>query len=81
MPSKWHLQAWRCRSSGDDLASRRVLTELLICMTNATNKPGCLVYIMACTNRMMDCDPALLRRWVEKFKVACQLDAWGFGLL
>ena len=54
----------RCRSSGDDLASRRLLTELLIQMTAATNRPGCLLFVLAATNRLQDCDPALLRRWV-----------------
>ena len=52
------------RSSGDDLSARRVLTELLLQMTAISNRPSCLVYVFACTNRPDDCDPALLRRWV-----------------
>lgn len=55
-----------CRSAGiDDLSSRRVLTELLIQMTAVTNRPGCLVYVVGCTNRMEDCDAALLRRCTQ----------------
>jgi SpoVK/Ycf46/Vps4 family AAA+-type ATPase len=33
-------------------------------MTAATNRPGCLLFVLAATNRLQDCDPALLRRWV-----------------
>lgn len=51
------------RSSGDDLSARRLLTELLIQMTAAASRPGCLLFVLAATNRPQDCDPALLRRW------------------
>ncbi|PSC75328.1 putative phytol kinase chloroplastic [Micractinium conductrix] len=57
------------RSSGDDLAARRVLTELLVQMTAATSRPGCLVFVLAATNRPQDCDPALLRRFDRRIKV------------
>jgi SpoVK/Ycf46/Vps4 family AAA+-type ATPase len=57
------------RSSGDDLAARRVLTELLIQMTAATTRLGQPVYVMAATNRPQDCDPALLRRFDRKIEV------------
>lgn len=50
------------RSSGDDLSARRVLTELLLCMTALAGHPSCLVFVFAATNRLCDCDPALLRR-------------------
>ncbi|KAI7838586.1 hypothetical protein COHA_007657 [Chlorella ohadii] len=59
-----------CRSgTGDDLSSRRVLTELLIQMTAATNRPGCLVFVLAASNRPQDCDPALLRRFDRQVEV------------
>lgn len=60
------------RSSGDDLSARRMLTELLLCMTALASRPRCLVFVMACTNRMEDCDPALLRRWVQGRRVGVQ---------
>lgn len=53
-----------CRSSGDDLAARRVLTELLLQLTAVGNRAGALVWVLAATNRLQECDPALLRRWV-----------------
>ena len=38
------------RTSSDDAASRRLLTELLLQMTSATEQDG--MYIFACTNRI-----------------------------
>ncbi|KAL4444228.1 hypothetical protein ABPG75_011965 [Micractinium tetrahymenae] len=57
------------RSSGDDLAARRVLTELLIQMTAAAERPDRPVYVMAATNRLGDLDPALLRRFERTVEV------------
>jgi len=52
------------RSSSDDPGSRRLLTELLIQMTRASEVQG--VLIMACTNRIQDIDTALLRRFERR---------------
>jgi SpoVK/Ycf46/Vps4 family AAA+-type ATPase len=58
-----------CRSSGDDLSARRLLTELLVQMSAATQRPNSLVFVLAATNRPQDCDPALLRRFDRKVEV------------
>ncbi|KAK9804344.1 hypothetical protein WJX72_008239 [[Myrmecia] bisecta] len=47
------------RGSCDDLIARRVLTELLIQMTGIGEEER--VFVMAATNRVQDCDPALIR--------------------
>ncbi|KAI3427001.1 hypothetical protein D9Q98_006945 [Chlorella vulgaris] len=57
------------RSSGDDLSARRLLTELLVQMSAATQRPNSLVFVLAATNRPQDCDPALLRRFDRKVEV------------
>lgn len=61
-----------CSASGDDLAARRVLTELLLQMTAATSRTGAPpVFVLAATNRPLDCDDALLRRCVSERDVGC----------
>lgn len=52
----------RARSGGgDDAAPRRLLTELLLQLNGLGEDEG--VYVFGATNRMADCDPALLRRF------------------
>eukprot|EP00955_Chlamydomonas_euryale_P095548 364943-Chlamydomonas_euryale.AAC.22 len=51
------------RDAGDDAATRRLLTELLIQMTTVTSQD---VFVFACTNRIQDCDKALLRRFERR---------------
>jgi hypothetical protein len=47
--------------AGDDASSRRLLTELLLQMNGLAGEEG--VYVFGATNRMGDCDAALLRRF------------------
>lgn len=46
---------------GDDTGGRRLLTELLLQLGDLGCGEG--VYVFGATNRMEDCDPALLRRF------------------
>jgi SpoVK/Ycf46/Vps4 family AAA+-type ATPase len=58
------------RGSGggsDDTASRRLLTELLLQMNGLGPDEG--VYVFGATNRMTDCDAALLRRFERRVEV------------
>lgn len=48
-------------SGGEDPSARRLLTELLLQMNGLGGEEG--VYVFAATNRMADCDPALIRRF------------------
>ncbi|WIA10498.1 hypothetical protein OEZ85_010687 [Tetradesmus obliquus] len=55
------------RDSNSDAGARRLLTELLIQFNKVAEQDG--VYIFAATNRMQDCDPALLRRFSRRIEV------------
>jgi len=48
---------------GDDASTRRLLTELLLQMNGLVGSSEEGVYVFGATNRMSDCDPALLRRF------------------
>ena len=48
-------------AGGEDAAARRLLTELLLQMNALGDDEG--VFVFGATNRMADCDPALLRRF------------------
>jgi hypothetical protein len=59
-------------TSGDDRASRCLLTELLLQMNGLGADEG--VYVFGATNRIADCDAALLRRfdrWGARLPPAC----------
>ncbi|KAF6250729.1 P-loop containing nucleoside triphosphate hydrolase protein [Scenedesmus sp. NREL 46B-D3] len=55
------------RDGNTDAGARRLLTELLIQFNRVAEEDG--VYIFAATNRMQDCDPALLRRFSRRIGV------------
>ncbi|GAX85588.1 hypothetical protein CEUSTIGMA_g13003.t1 [Chlamydomonas eustigma] len=55
------------RTSGDDAASRRLLTELLIQLSSSMQQDH--VFTFACTNRIQDCDTALLRRFERRILI------------
>eukprot|EP00775_Hariotina_reticulata_P007166 gene7166-7380_t len=55
------------RGNNTDVGSRRLLTELLLQLNRVTAEDG--VYIFAATNRIEDCDPALLRRFSRRIHV------------
>lgn len=71
------LHSPACRGGTEDLAARRVLTELLVQMSAAANRQGALVWVLAATNRLGDCDPALLRRWGGWWGVLGMGAPWG----
>eukprot|EP00798_Chlamydomonas_sp_ICE-L_P022029 gene22028-29089_t len=54
-------------AANEDPSSRRLLTELLIQMSRVSELRG--VFTFACTNRIQDCDPALLRRFERRILV------------
>ncbi|GBF98627.1 ATPase AAA [Raphidocelis subcapitata] len=60
-------QARGSGAGGDDAASRRLLTELLLQMNGLGPDEG--VYVFGATNRMADCDAALLRRFERRVEV------------
>lgn len=57
----------RQRGCSDDALGRRVLTQLLLAMNDVVDSPG--VRVVAATNRLEDCDPALLRRFDRRIEV------------
>lgn len=52
-----------------DASSRRLLTELLIQMNAVADAADSQVYVFAATNRIQDCDPAVLRRFDRRIRI------------
>lgn len=57
----------QARGATTDAGARRLLTELLVQFTQAAGEEG--VFVFGATNRMQDCDPALLRRFARRIEV------------